>query len=84
MKNPFYIGLMAAALTTAAFLPQVIKSWRTKKTKDVSLLMLIVFATGVLLWLIYGVILNDLPIMLANSVTFVLVMVLLFLKLKHR
>lgn len=75
---------MAAALTTAAFLPQVIKSWRTKKTKDVSLLMLIVFATGVLLWLIYGVILNDLPIMLANSVTFVLVMVLLFLKLKHR
>lgn len=74
---------MAAALTTAAFIPQVIKMWRTKKTEDVSLLMLIVFATGILLWLIYGVILNDLPIMLANSVTFVLVMVLLFFKLKY-
>lgn len=75
---------MAAALTTAAFIPQVIKMWRTKKTEDVSLLMLIVFATGILLWLIYGVILNDLPIMLANSATIVLVMILLFFKLKYR
>lgn len=84
MKNPFYLGLMAATLTTAAFLPQVLKSWRTKETKDVSLLMLIVFATGILLWLIYGVIKSDLPIMLANSTTFVLVMVLVFLKLKYK
>ncbi|MGB0950151.1 MAG: SemiSWEET family sugar transporter, partial [Marinirhabdus sp.] len=75
------IGLSAAALTTAAFVPQV---WQTIKTKDVSglsLTMYCIFFTGVLLWLLYGIYIGSLAIILANAVTAVLTAVLLVLKL---
>ena len=75
------IGHAAGALTTLSFLPQVIKAWRTRSTGDLSLAMLLVFLVGIALWLVYGIILGALPLILANTVTLVLVLVLLGLKL---
>lgn len=63
------IGLIAAALTTIAFLPQAIKTFRLKSTDDLSPAMFFMLFTGVLFWLLYGIITNDLPIILANSLT---------------
>ncbi len=66
------IGLLSAALTTTAFLPQVIKTWRTKSTHDLSPLMFTLFCFGISGWLIYGFLIHDLPMILANSVTILL------------
>jgi MtN3 and saliva related transmembrane protein len=77
-------GLAAAGLTTAAFLPQVVETWKARSAAGLSLTMLLVFATGVALWLFYGVATGQLPVILANAVTLVLVMVLLGLKLRDR
>jgi MtN3 and saliva related transmembrane protein len=78
------IGLLAGALTTVAFLPQVIKTWKTKSTRDVSLGMFVMFCTGVFLWIIYGALIGDLPIVAANIVTLSLASTILFFKLKYR
>ena len=77
------VGLAAGTLTTLAFAPQAIKSWRTKTTRDVSLGMFTTMCLGVALWVAYGVLLRDVPLMLANSVTLVLALSILVLKLKH-
>ncbi len=77
------LGLTAGVLTTWAFLPQVIKTWKLKETRDISLLMYIILCTGVLLWLIYGLFIRDLPVILANSFTLVLASIVLFFKLKY-
>jgi MtN3 and saliva related transmembrane protein len=66
------LGLLAAALTTFSFLPQVIKTWRSKSAEDLSLGTFSMFCAGVLCWLIYGLLIEDLPIILANAVTLVL------------
>lgn len=78
-----HIGLVAATCTTCSFLPQVIKILRTKRTKDVSLMMYTILTTGLFLWLIYGFILKDLPLILANAVSFTLSMCVLVLKIRH-
>lgn len=77
------IGLLAGACTTASFLPQVIKTIRVKETKDISLLMYIVLATGILLWTIYGILIKDFPVILANSISLVLASIILVLKIKY-
>jgi len=77
------LGLIAASCTTIAFLPQVIKAFRTRETKDISLLMYIVLVTGVFLWLVYGIIIEDIPLILANSLTLLFAAVVLVLKLKN-
>jgi MtN3 and saliva related transmembrane protein len=77
------IGLAAAFCTTVAFLPQVIKTWQTRSTKDLSLSMFLVFTTGIFLWLVYGLATNDVPLILANGVTFVLSGTILYFKLRH-
>ena len=77
------IGLAAAFCTTIAFLPQVIQTWRTRSTKDISLAMFLVFTTGIFLWLVYGVIIRDVPLITANGITFVLSATILYLKLRH-
>ncbi|HEY9861724.1 MAG TPA: SemiSWEET transporter [Candidatus Obscuribacterales bacterium] len=77
------LGLVAAALTTTAFLPQLLKTWRSKSAKDVSLSMLISFSIGVFLWLIYGVCIQSLPVIIANSVTFILSSINLVLKIRY-
>jgi len=76
------LGLIAGTLTTIAFVPQLVKTWKTRSTKDVSLGMFSIFCTGVLLWLIYGVLIQSVPVALANGVTLVLAGAILSLKLK--
>ena len=77
------VGLAAAFCTTIAFLPQVLKTWRTRSTKDISLAMFLVFTTGIFLWLVYGVILRDVPLIAANGITFVLSGTMLYFKLRN-
>lgn len=78
------LGMIAGTLTTIAFLPQLFKVWRSKSAKDISMTWLITFSGGVLLWLIYGLLLGQLPIVLANAVTLGLTWVILGFKLKYR
>ncbi|GAX38693.1 SemiSWEET transporter [Nodularia sp. NIES-3585] len=78
------LGLLAATLTTSAFLPQMLKTWQSKSAKDVSYLMLITFISGLFLWLIYGIYLKSLPIILANSFTLFFNFIILWLKIKYR
>jgi MtN3 and saliva related transmembrane protein len=77
------IGLLAAFCTTIAFLPQVIRSWRTRSTADLSLSMFLIFTTGIALWLVYGLFMHDLPLIAANGVTLVLSGTILWFKLRH-
>jgi len=78
------LGLTAATLTTIAFLPQVIKTWKTKSADDLSLGMYSIFFTGVLLWLIYGILTEDIPVIAANTVTLILVLTILFFKFFYK
>ena len=79
-----YIGFFAALCTTIAFLPQAIKVYQTKSTKDISLLMFLIFTVGVLSWLIYGLIINDYPVILANAVTLILSLFILIYKIRYK
>ena len=79
--DPDTFGFIAAALTTIAFLPQVIKTWRTKKANDVSIVMLLMFITGLIFWIIYAIQTNALPVLIANIITLILNMMILTLKL---
>jgi len=84
MKITTIIGLVAAFCTTLSFLPQAIKAIRTKHTRDLSLLMYSLFTSGVLLWLIYGILRNDWPVILANGVTLLFAATILFLKIRYK
>ena len=77
------IGLIAGLLTTLAFVPQVLRTIVTRDTRAISLGMYTLFTLGVFLWLVYGLVLGELPIILANGVTFVLAGIVLSLKLRH-
>jgi len=77
------IGLLAATCTTGSFLPQVIRAWRTRSTRDVSALMFVLLVTGNALWLLYGALIGDLPIIVANLITITLVAIILALKLRY-
>ena len=78
------IGLLAAILTTGAFVPQVYKTWKTKSADDISFTMYLVLFIGLVLWLIYGIHLNSLPMILANSVTGILALMVLFFKWRYK
>lgn len=78
------IGLVAGFCTTIAFLPQVIKTWRSRSAKDISLGMFLFFVLGVMLWLVYGVLVNDLPIILANGITLILAGCILVFKVTFK
>jgi MtN3 and saliva related transmembrane protein len=78
------LGLVAGALTTIAFLPQMMRTWQTKSANDFSYSMLITFNTGIFLWLIYGIYLKALPIIIANALTLVFNLIILWLKIKYR
>ena len=79
--NIEFFGFFAALLTTLAFLPQLIKTLKTKKAEDVSLLTLIMFLTGVLSWIIYGYKISSTPILIANIITFILNLLILIFKI---
>jgi MtN3 and saliva related transmembrane protein len=77
------IGLLAGFCTTGSLLPQVIKIFRTGQTRDISLLMYILLGIGIALWLSYGIILHDVPIILANVTSLLLTACILVMKIKH-
>ena len=77
------LGLTAGTLTTIAFIPQIAKAWRSKSTGDLSWGMVLTFTTGVLLWLIYGIWIDSLPVILANAVTLLLQIGIVTLKIKY-
>ncbi len=77
-------GFLAALLTTIAFLPQLYKTWQTKSADDVSLVMLILFITGLFCWIIYGFKINSIPILVANIITFIFNLSILVLKISYR
>jgi MtN3 and saliva related transmembrane protein len=78
------LGLTAGSCTTIAFLPQVIKTWKTRSAKDLSLGMFLFYCFGVLLWLVYGICQRDIPVIGANFVTLMLASTLLFFKLRFK
>jgi MtN3 and saliva related transmembrane protein len=78
------VGYIAGTLTTISFVPQVIKAWKMRETRDISLAMLVLFGIGILLWTLYGIWIGSLPIIAANLITFVLIIVLLFMKIQYR
>jgi MtN3 and saliva related transmembrane protein len=77
-----WIGAIATTLTTGSFIPQVWRVWRTRHTKDISLLMYTLFTVGVALWLAYGILLESWPIIAANGVTLLLAGTVLLMKLR--
>jgi MtN3 and saliva related transmembrane protein len=78
------IGLLAGTLTTLAFVPQVVKIWKTKHARDLSLGMFAIFSSGVLLWLWYGIEIGATPVIVANAVTLGLSLTILFFKIRYR
>ncbi len=83
MDTIVLVGYIAGALTTLSFVPQVIRAWKLKETRDLSLSMLLLFALGVLLWTFYGIWTGSMPVILANVITFILVLILLGMKITY-
>jgi len=77
------LGFAAATSTTLAFAPQFVKVWRTRSTEDISLGMFLVLVLGVALWLLYGLLSGDAPLIASNAITLVLAGAILFMKLKY-
>lgn len=84
MDKATIIGLVAGTLTTLSFIPQLIKIVRSKSTHDISLVMYVVFSTGILLWLIYGLMIGDVPVIVANAVALFITIAILSLKIRYR
>ena len=78
-----WVGYVAAALTTVAFVPQALKTLRSRDTRSISLGMHVVFTVGLCFWLAYGIVLGSWPMLLSNVVTLALALVILALKLRH-
>ena len=85
MSQPLeWTGYVAATLTTLAFVPQALKTIRTKDTRSISLGMYVVFTIGIGFWLAYGFVLDSIPMILSNIVTFGLSATILAMKLKYK
>ncbi len=78
-----WIGFLAAALTTAANIPQVMKAWRSRETRDLSLGMTLILTGGLTLWVIYGILQSDSVIIIANAAGLMLALSLMVLKLRY-
>jgi MtN3 and saliva related transmembrane protein len=77
------LGYIAAVATTSSFLPQLIKILKKRRAEDISVLMYLIFVSGIALWLVYGIMLNEAPIIAANGVTLIITLAILILKLKY-
>lgn len=82
MVDTNLLGLLAGSLTTAAFIPQVVKTWQSKSAEDISYAMFALFSLGVFLWLLYGVAIGAMPIILTNAVTLVLALSIIIMKMR--
>jgi len=87
-KNPMdmiqILGLAAGACTSLATVPQLIKTWKTKEVGDVSMKMFLLYVVGMSMWLTYGIIKSDLPIIITNAIALVFHGLMLFFKLKYK
>lgn len=85
ITNPYaWVGIIAGVLTTIAFLPQVFRAWRTRSTSDVSLTMFLVLVAGICMWLVYGFLIKDIVLIVANAITLVLASAILVAKLRFK
>lgn len=82
MSATIVLGYFAGFLTTISFIAQVVKTWKSRSATDLSLGMFSIFAVGVMCWLVYGVLIQETPIIFWNLVTLVLVFAILFMKIK--
>lgn len=78
------VGFIAAILTTIAYLPQVIKTWKSKSAADLSLGLFSILTTGVFLWLVYGIMIGNAPIIASNVITLLLTGSMLYFKLRYK
>lgn len=77
------VGLAAALFTTSAFVPQVVRAWRTRSTRDLSYGTFVTYAVGLSMWLTYGMMIGDVPLMLSNGTTLLLALTIIGLKARH-
>lgn len=82
--KPFVIGIIAGTLSTISFLPQLVKIFKTKNAKDLSLITFSIFSLGVLLWLVYGILIREIPIIIANGLTLIFVLAIVVMKIRYR
>jgi MtN3 and saliva related transmembrane protein len=82
MKN--VIGYVAALFTTFSLLPQIIRIWKLKEARDISLFMPLMVCIGTLLWLVYGIMIADAPVIVANIVSLVVALITIFVTVKYR
>ncbi len=82
--NITHIGLLAGAITTAAAIPQVVRTYRTKHARDISIWQPILLNIGMSLWLVYGIALRDVPLIYANSISLVCYTSLIIMKILYR
>ena len=83
MAIEVFVSAAAATLTTAAFLPQAMHIIRYKDTRAISLIMYVAFATGVFLWMVFGLMIGNLPIVISNAITLGLALAIIAMKLKY-
>ena len=79
----FIIGMAAATLCALSFVPQIIKIYKTKTTRDLPVVTFLFFMLGVILWLIYGLMIKEFPIIIANSLTLIFIFIIIAMKLKY-
>lgn len=84
MPSSEYIGYIAATLTTISFIPQALLTWKTRRADGVSLVMYCILTAGIALWLLYGLQIQAMPIIAANSVTLILTSFILIMKIRCR
>lgn len=84
MDSITLLGLLGGTLTTASFFPQVIKTIKTRSTKDVSFAMFLLLSVGITIWIIYGIKIGSVPVVIANSVSLVFSLIILILKLVYK
>ncbi len=77
------LGLAAGTLTTVAYLPQLIKVLYTKRTRDLSLIWLVILGVGILVWFIYGLLVNSIPLIFGNFFILIMISVILFYKIRN-
>jgi len=78
-----WIGSLAAILTTVSFAPQAWQTWRTRDVSGISLVMYAIFTVGVGLWLVYGLMLGEMPLIVANAITFTLALMILSMRIRY-
>ncbi|MFH2128821.1 MAG: SemiSWEET transporter [bacterium] len=84
MNSYSIIGLIAAICTTVSFMPQAIKIIKTRQTKDLSLGMYAILTSGIFFWLLYGILVRDVPLIAANLISFVFTFTILVLKIRYK